>query len=187
MPVLLVVVDGDRWITGDYWSVNLAELVNSRFGGALLRKNYPPLTSVFPCVHSCELHTHTQKHTMKCLCAVYFVFVCLCICISLYILHIVYLCKLDFSAEGRACSVIALGLIVLAWLPPLPSSFFPNAHKIFLPFISRFSSAAPGECSMSPGLVSRLNPALRGSLSFYLPLWVWVCKNQSNISTICLD
>lgn len=122
---------------------------------------------------------------MKCLCTVFFVFVYLYICISLYILHIVYLCKLDFSAEGRACSVIALGLIVLAWLPPLPTSFFSNAHKIFLPFISRLSSAAPGECSMSPGLVSRLNPALRGSLSFYLPLWVWVCKNQSNISTIC--
>lgn len=137
-------------------------------------------------IHVNYTHTHTEAHNEMFVCCI----LCVCIfvhCISLYILHIVYLCKLDFSAEGSACSVIALGLIVLAWLPPLPSSFFSNAHKIFLPFISRFSSAAPGECSMSPGLVSRLNPALRGSLSFYLPLWVWVCKNQSNISTICLD
>lgn len=145
----------------------------------------------FLCIHHVNYaqtqHTyaHTYRSTQWNVCVQYSL--CLHICISLYILHIVYLCKLGFSAEGRACSVIALGLIVLAWLPPLPTSFFSNAHKIFLPFISRFSSAAPGECSMSPGLVSRLNPALRGSLSFYLPLWVWVCKNQSNISTICLD
>lgn len=149
-----------------------------------------------PCAHIHVNYTQTQhthrnmyRSTQRNVCVLYTlhlhgIFVHLCI--FGYIIRCISLC-IDFSEEGRACSIIALRLIVLAWLPPLPTSFFPGVHKIFLPFISCFSSAAPGEYSMSPGLVSRLNPALRGRLSFYLPLWVWVCKNQSNISTICLD
>ena len=46
---------------------------------------------------------------------------------------------------------------------PTPPYFISsNVHKIFLPFISScFSSAAPGEFSMSPSLASMLKPALK--------------------------
>lgn len=136
MPVILALGGGDRWITGACWPVNPPEFVNSRFNGVLLRKKHPPLTSgshVHTFMWITQKHnTHVQKHTKKCLCALDFMCVCY-ICISLYILYIVYLCTLDFLEEGSACSVIALGLIVLAWLPPLPTSFFPMFTKsVFL-------------------------------------------------------
>lgn len=112
--------------------------------------------------YSCEFHIHTTYMNMYfSLCALYFVchicmFVYLCMyCMWSISVHCISQKKGEFDQFNYQVNCPDMA--------PTPSYLiFSNVHELFLPFISScFSSAAPGECSMSPSLASRLNPALK--------------------------